>query len=397
MEEKMSNIIQQIKSIFFDKTQVLPPGLYNYQTPKDSEYQYRLHLRIEPGGEGLLIINASTVLHLNRTATELAYYLVNQVPKHEAIELMVKRYQTNVTDATNDYKDFMDRIETLINTPDLDPVTYLEFDRLTPYEEFPPAPYRLDCALTYNLSANETEGHSPKERVTRELSFDEWKSILKKAWDVGIPHVVFTGGEPTLRPNLPELIVAAEDLGMVTGLSTDGLKLIEEGYLEQILNSGLDHLLITLNPNMEQSWESLRKVIPQDIHTTVHITVGQSLQDSYIEILNDLQKIGVENISLSYSDPSAESDLMEIRNKAAEIGFNLDWDLPVPYSQFNPVSAEINDDVSKPIGAGKAWLYIEPDGDVLPGQGITRKLGNFLEDPWETIWGNAKLMKTKDE
>lgn len=397
MEEKMPNIIQQIKSIFFDKAQVLPPGLYNYQTPKDSEYQYRLHLRIEPGGEGLLIINASTVLHLNRTATELAYYLVNHVPKHEAIELMVKRYQTNVTDATNDYKDFMDRIETLINTPDLDPVTYLEFDRLTPYEEFPPAPYRLDCALTYNLSANETEGHSPTERVTRELSFDEWKSILKKAWDVGIPHVVFTGGEPTLRPNLPELIVAAEDLGMVTGLSTDGLKLIEEGYLEQILNSGLDHLLITLNPNMEQSWESLRKVIPQDIHTTVHITVGQSPQESFIEILNDLQKIGVENISLSYSDPSAEPDLMEIRNKAAEIGFNLDWDLPVPYSQFNPVSAEINDDVSKPIGAGKAWLYIEPDGDVLPGQGITRKLGNFLEDPWETIWGNAKLMKTKDE
>ncbi len=113
--------------------------------------------------------------------------------------------------------------------------------------------------------------------------------------------------------------------------------------------------------------------------------------------MNDLQKIGVENISLSYSDSSSESNLLEIRNKAAEIGFNLDWDLPVPYSQFNPVSAEINDDDTKPIGAGKAWLYIEPDGDILPGQGITKKLGNFLEDSWETIWGNAKLMKIKDE
>ena len=121
LEEKMPNVIKQIKSIFFDKARVLPPGLYNYQSPKEHEYQYRLHLRIEPGGQGLLIINASTVLHLNQTATELAYYLVNQIPKPEAIESMVKRYQINFAEASKDYEDFMDRIETIINTPDLAP------------------------------------------------------------------------------------------------------------------------------------------------------------------------------------------------------------------------------------------------------------------------------------
>jgi MoaA/NifB/PqqE/SkfB family radical SAM enzyme len=81
---------------------------------------------------------------------------------------------------------------------------------------------------------------------------------------------------------------------------------------------------------------------------------------------------------------------LNLRDKVAELGFDLDWDLPVPYSQFNPVSAEINDDDYKPNGAGKAWLYVEPDGDVLPAQGITKKLGNFLADPWEVIWENAK-------
>ncbi len=39
-----------------------------------------------------------------------------------------------------------------------------------------------------------------------------------------------------------------------------------------------------------------------------------------------------------------------------------------------------------PTGAGHAWLYIEPDGDVLPAQGINQVLGNILKDPWETIW-----------
>jgi len=37
-------------------------------------------------------------------------------------------------------------------------------------------------------------------------------------------------------------------------------------------------------------------------------------------------------------------------------------------------------------GAGKAWLYVEPDGDVLPAQGINQVLGNMLIDPWEKIW-----------
>ncbi|MBE9474690.1 MAG: hypothetical protein IMY85_07340, partial [Chloroflexi bacterium] len=41
-------------------------------------------------------------------------------------------------------------------------------------------------------------------------------------------------------------------------------------------------------------------------------------------------------------------------------------------------------------GAGHAWLYVEPDGDVLPDQDINQVLGNLLNDPWETIWATAQ-------
>jgi MoaA/NifB/PqqE/SkfB family radical SAM enzyme len=59
----------------------------------------------------------------------------------------------------------------------------------------------------------------------------------------------------------------------------------------------------------------------------------------------------------------------------------------VPYSAFNPVAAELRDANKKiPEGAGKAWLYVEPDGDVLPAQGVNKVLGNLLTDPWEKIW-----------
>jgi hypothetical protein len=64
----------------------------------------------------------------------------------------------------------------------------------------------------------------------------------------------------------------------------------------------------------------------------------------------------------------------------------LTFDLPVPYSASNPVALETQED-NVPDGAGKAWLYVEPDGDVLPAQGIASQvLGNFLTAEWETMY-----------
>ena len=65
----------------------------------------------------------------------------------------------------------------------------------------------------------------------------------------------------------------------------------------------------------------------------------------------------------------------------------LVWDLPVPYSAFNPVAVELQQaHEAAPEGAGNAWLYVEPDGDVLPAQGVNKVLGNLLTDPWKKIW-----------
>jgi MoaA/NifB/PqqE/SkfB family radical SAM enzyme len=78
--------------------------------------------------------------------------------------------------------------------------------------------------------------------------------------------------------------------------------------------------------------------------------------------------------------------LHALQNQIAGWGMSLRWDLPVPYSVENPVAHETVED-QVPSGAGKAWLYVEPDGDVLPAQGMADQiLGNFLKDPWEKIY-----------
>jgi MoaA/NifB/PqqE/SkfB family radical SAM enzyme len=118
------------------------------------------------------------------------------------------------------------------------------------------------------------------------------------------------------------------------------------------------------------------------------LTITPENSESVPSLLNRLSKVGVQAISLSINAPGLEADLDKARDYVANLDLPLIWDLPVPYSALNPVTLEVQSE-DQPEGAGKAWLYIEPDGDVLPAQGVNQVLGNILRDPWAQIWENA--------
>jgi organic radical activating enzyme len=366
----------------FKKVQPLPEGLYHMQA---DEKPLRIHLRLRPDGTGLLILNASTVLHLNPTAAEYAYHYIKGTPASDVAKEIASRYRVPRAQALEDYTDFSDRIQTLVETPDLDPVSFLDFERVAPHSADLTSPLRLDCALTYRLPEGTQAEFAPTKRVTRELTTDEWKSILDKAWQAGIPHVTFTGGEPTLRDDLPDLIAHAEKLGMVCGLITEGTKLAKQDYLDTLLQTGLDHVLFILDADSSKAWTALKNIVAADLFVTVHLTVNQGTAKEGVKVVEKLEKAGVRNLSLSVPDKKYLGDMLLIQSKANELGFSLRWDLPVPYSDANPVTVETEED-NVPSGAGKAWLYVEPDGDVLPTQGAADKvLGNLLTDAWEKI------------
>jgi organic radical activating enzyme len=382
----MASLLKFLRSRF-QPVAPLPAGMHTYASPPDAASPFRMHLRLEPDGSGMLILNASTVLHLNPTAAEYAYLWVKETAPENAAKAIASRYRVGRKQAMQDYRDFIQRVKTLLETQDLDPVTFLDFDRHDPYSKEISAPYRLDCALTYRLPEGESAHYAPTERAKNELGTQEWKSILDKAWAAGIPHAVLTGGEPALRDDLQALIAHAEKIGQVCGLSTGSLRLASSEYLAGILNSGLDHLMYLLQPDSEESWTAVRNAMQSDLSTTVHLTLSRDLAARAESILQRLQQADVKLLSLSAADPEGAEALTGLRDRAADLGLSLVWDLPVPYSTANPVSKEIGAPSS---GAGKGWLYVEPDGDVLPEQGVNRVLGNFLRDPWEKIWTNAR-------
>lgn len=380
----MSSILKPIQR-WFAPIEPIEPGMYHYISPQDDPRNYRLHLRIENDGAGVLIINASTVLHLNETAAEYAYYFVNNLMADEVAEKMSHRYQVGNDQALQDYHNLSERILTLVETPDLDPVTFLDFDRREPYSGNISAPYRIDCALTYNLPENAPAEAAPHKRVTRELSTAEWQQIIDKAWQIGIPHIIFTGGEPTMRGDLISLIAHAEKNGQVTGLLTDGLKLREGEYFETLSATGLDHIVIRLVIEDERVWDAISTAMDGDIFVAVHITITEGNRSAISTAINRLAALQVHAISLSASPDIDDTELEAARDLVAEADISLVWDIPVPYSTHNPVSHEVSVE-HPPEGAGRAWLYIEPDGDVLPDQGQEKILGNVLEKTWDEIW-----------
>ena len=380
----------------FTRFEPLPAGIFHYKAPADDPLNYRLHLRLEAGGNGILIINASTILHLNNTAAEYAYHIVKRTPDEQVAKKMSARYRVSKNQALQDFNKLKEQIQTLITTIDLDPVTFFGFERHTPYSDEISAPYRLDCALTYQLPNEADLRFVPAKNVERELTTVEWKSIIDTAWTAGIPHIVFTGGEPTLREDLSELIEYAESHGQVTGLLTDGLKLSDTTYLNELLQSGLDHVMIILHPDDNQSWEALAnfsywaEVLNEDIFVAAHLTLTPENANQAIRLLDKLTEAGVSAVSLSANDKSLNELLQDARSYADDLDLELVWDLPVPYSSVNPVALELEEEDSEDISVrgqhNQGWLYVEPDGDVLHNQGGESVLGNLLSDEWGKIW-----------
>jgi hypothetical protein len=364
----------------------LPTGIYHYDSTTSEGAPFKLHLRIEPDANAVLILNAHTILHLNQTAAEYAYHLVKQTSLESACLEISKRYRVSAEQARDDFNNFKEQITQLLQKPDLDPQLYFGFEHHMLYSSKTSAPYRLDCALTYQVRSDSSANLAPTDRVKRNLETFEWKAILDKAWCAGIPQAVFTGGEPTLRSDLPALIQHTEELGMVSGLITDGLAFNNKAYLNKVLQCGLDHLMFVLQPENEEAWQALSAVMAEDIFCAVHLTLTQDDLTQFSTVLERLSALGVKSLSIS-SDETHQAVLPEAKKLAAEKQFNLVWDLPVPYYSLNPVTLEIARDEEAPQGAGTAWLYLEPDGDVLPAQGQYEEvLGNFLNDPWEQIW-----------
>ena len=83
------------------------------------------------------------------------------------------------------------------------------------------------------------------ERRGQELDTAAWRRVLDQAAELGVLQVHFSGGEPTARPDLEDLVEHAAGLGLYTNLITAGV-LLDETRVGRLVAAGLDHVQLSI-------------------------------------------------------------------------------------------------------------------------------------------------------
>jgi 12,18-didecarboxysiroheme deacetylase len=97
-----------------------------------------------------------------------------------------------------------------------------------------------------NLKCVHCYAHATEHGVEGELKGHEAVSVLKDLAAFGVPVVLFSGGEPLMRPDLLELARCAVDLGMRAVISTNGT-LITKEKARELKTVGLSYVGVSLD------------------------------------------------------------------------------------------------------------------------------------------------------
>jgi len=392
----------------------LKSGLYHYLR-ENSDEKSRIHLRVDPDGNGTLIVNASSVMHLNPTATFMAWMILEGKSEAETLRVMSKKWKVESGQLAEDLSTFNFQLSNLIRPDGACPIHELDLEINMPFSARPTAPYRMDLAVTYRCNNDCAHCYNARERNFPELSTEQWFKILDQLWALGVPHIVFTGGEATLRNDLPELIHHAESNGQITGLNTNARRLSDEKYLQKLVDAGLDHVQITVESCDEQIHDEmmrakgafkqtiagLKNALASKLYVMTNTTMLRTNVHTIPDTVDFLADIGVPTIGLNaliYSGNGLtvgtglqESELQPILDiatqKTNERGQRLIWYTPTQYCEFDPTASNLG---VKGCTAALYSMCIESNGNVLPCQSYYTSLGNILTDSWDSIW-NHKL------
>ena len=381
----------------------------------------RIHMRLDEDSTGTLIVNANRVMHLNATAALMAYLILEDTEEKRAIKTVQKEYRVSASQARTDLSAIRLQLSELLRPDGACPVHELDLESVMPFSARPSAPYRMDLAITYRCNNDCAHCYNARERNFPELDTERWKLILDKLWERGVPHIVFTGGEATLRNDLPELIAHAESNGQITGLNTNARRLADERYVQRLVEAGLDHVQITVESCDEaihdqmmrargafkQTIQGLRNVLASPLYVMTNTTMLRTNVHTIPNTLDFLAEVGVPTIGLNaliYSGHGltvgtglAERELQPILDmavqKTSERGQRLIWYTPTQYCQFDPTQSNLG---VKGCTAALYSMCIESNGNVLPCQSYYHSLGNILSDPWESIWDHELSIKLRE-
>ncbi|MCB2189286.1 MAG: 12,18-didecarboxysiroheme deacetylase [Deltaproteobacteria bacterium] len=294
----------------------------------------------------------------------------------------------------------------------------------------------LKCAHCY---AQATAGPSPDE-----LSTAEARAMIDDLAEFGAPVMLFSGGEPLVRPDLPELATYAVKKGMRAVISTNGT-LITRDKAQELKDIGLSYVGVSIDglapvhdrfrgvPGaFEQAVQGVRNCLECGLKVGLRFTVYQANVAEVPAVFDLLEKEGVPRVcfyhlvyagrgsrlmdeDLSHQATRELLDLIMDRTKAMfDRGFSPEVltvdnhaDGPYVYLRLLKEDPERAAEVLKLLqwnegnSSGRGIGCVSWDGAVHPDQFWRHlNLGNVRERPFSQIWSDTShpiLGKLKDK
>lgn len=251
---------------------------------------------------------------------------------------------------------------------------------------------------------------------TPELTTAQWKEILAKLRAANVPQVTFTGGEPTLRADLVELVEVAQ--WFVTRLNTNG-RLLTSELCRRLYEASLDSVQVTLYSHdpaihnalvgaegFDDTVAGIRNAVAAGLSVSVNTPLC-SLNTDYAATVRFVNELGVRYVTCSGLIPSGsaegaesqatrltEEQLTEVLRRAVtaaeELEMEMDFTSPGWLKEETLRSMGLT--LVPSCGACLSNMAIAPDGGVIPCQSwlSSRPLGNMLTDDWDKIWQSRR-------
>ena len=254
----------------------------------------------------------------------------------------------------------------------------------------------------------------------KELDTAEWKRIIDKCREAGIPQITFTGGEPTMREDLTELIDYSK--WFVTRLNTNGIKLTKD-YCRELKKASLDSMQITFYSCDEEIHNKLvganryqntvlgiENAIAEGLNISINTPLC-TLNRDYAKTLEFLKEKGVRYVTCSGlittgNATEAESVSLQLSGEQIQeilkeaVGYCHRNDMEISFTSPGWIPEEFFEEYGLMIpncGACLSNMAITPSGNVVPCQSDLsgEPLGNMLTDSWESIWNSESCQKKR--
>lgn len=275
----------------------------------------------------------------------------------------------------------------------------------------------LYCAHCYRGSGEEAAG---------ELTTAEGMTLIEDIARAGFQIMIFSGGEPLLRPDIFDLIHHAREVGLRPVLGTNGTLLTLE-TARALKEAGLMAAGISLDSldaaahdrlrSQQGAWQAAvngmqhcRAVgLPFQIHTTV-----MDWNEAEITQITDFAvEIGARAHHIFFLVPTGrgediegqalerhayENVLTRIMSKAKNVSIEVK---PTCAPQFIRVADQVGHKqrFAKGCLAGTSYCIISPRGDVQPCAYLDLPLGNVRDLPFDRIWAENETLarlRTRD-